>query len=1115
MKVFLSYHHTTLDAGLAEFLARELASEFDVFIDRELRVGDDWPREIQKQLEASDAVIVLLSRESVERPILQREVTTAFEISEKRPMEILPVKIAGAEIPIELAQLDRIQYRELATVFEDPAPLATDLAEALREAERRQSLIPKTATATEVEAAARDDGAEKPEDPAIAIYRAWARDRHAGLDLLGLGAGDVQLRLEEVYVPLRIAHCAPRLDLEARAGKRRGELAWELATGDIELESIFTRGGDAGPHAVIFGEPGAGKTTCLKKLHHLCFEEGAVELGLAAGTLPLLLPLRWLRTVDLDSSLPQLLDAYLGDTAGEDLPTGIAERLWRAGRLLLLLDGLDEIASETQRARVATLLETELTAKGAPRTVISCRYSGYGDSVRLGEAFLHLDVRPLDAAQVRRLVRTWFRAAERALPRYTQAEATSAAESLVAALDGAGYSSQQLKVLVGSPLLLTLLCVVVLRGGDMPRQRVAFYDQCLRVLLGKWGKAARHTEPLLEVETALAVLRPLAYALHAAERKDDLHTAEAINHIEKRLAELAVDASPFAVHDWLYRETGVLEEYAPQRYGFLHLGLQEYLAAAHIASRGGEILERLGRDFGEKWWREVVLLLAGLPGHQVLRPFLERVVGSTALLEHADLIRECLTEAPEVDLEPLLALLTEDVEPTRQAAALRLVRGRCDPRILEQAEGLTASPAGDVAALARQLVAECAAATPAVEASPDLFLMHPPEALAPARALAEALRRKGFRLFAEPGSEWPAKLEEMLQRTRGVAVLVGPEGPAPWEQAELRTCLELFARRRRRIVPVLSAGASDFPPLPAELPWATWVDLREGLTDSGCAALESALAAPADPEMDFSLMALEVSMTPEPGHDFPEPITGGHWLWIPGGQFLMGDSKSHRKSEQPAHWVRVSPFWLAKTPVTNKQYGVFLERSDYEEPPTWRDRRFSGEEQPVVGVSWIDAQEYCRWLSKELGFSVGLPSEAQWEFAARGEEGRIYPWGNEEPEPSRACFDLDFEKGKPARVGSFPDGKGPFGNLDMAGNVWEWCRDAWHKETYAERVKTGAETVDPLVRGTDREDVVRVLRGGGWVYPAVYLRAAYRFRSPALGRGGDVGFRVSAAPASS
>jgi formylglycine-generating enzyme required for sulfatase activity len=232
-----------------------------------------------------------------------------------------------------------------------------------------------------------------------------------------------------------------------------------------------------------------------------------------------------------------------------------------------------------------------------------------------------------------------------------------------------------------------------------------------------------------------------------------------------------------------------------------------------------------------------------------------------------------------------------------------------------------------------------------------------------------------------------------------------------------------------------------------------------------------------------------------------EPITelrtGIRFVWVCGGCFEMGDGKSLQAP--PAHRVQVSPFWLGETPVTNAQYEVFLKERDAQEPAFWRDpktgnrhpRFCSSPEQPVVGVNWDEAQAFCRWLEKIWGRAVMLPSEAQWEFAARGVDGLIYPWGNEPPpDATRACFGLDPKTGQPAPVddSTRAAGRGPFGTLDQAGNVWEWCQDA--------------------------EDSARILRGGGWSDPALNLRAASRLPRHARGRDDDFGFRVAAKPAS-
>jgi formylglycine-generating enzyme required for sulfatase activity len=153
---------------------------------------------------------------------------------------------------------------------------------------------------------------------------------------------------------------------------------------------------------------------------------------------------------------------------------------------------------------------------------------------------------------------------------------------------------------------------------------------------------------------------------------------------------------------------------------------------------------------------------------------------------------------------------------------------------------------------------------------------------------------------------------------------------------------------------------------------------------------------------------------------------------------------------------------------------------------------------------------FCRWLAGHSGRDVVLPSEAQWELAARGEGGGLFPWGEEEPDNSRACFGLKWETGQPAPVGSFPAGRGPYNHLDLAGNVWEWCLDVWDEEAYRERA--GSEPRDPVVEEGDKD--WRVLRGGGWSNPAENLRSAIRFRDPAANRNRHIGFRVAVVPSS-
>ncbi len=216
-------------------------------------------------------------------------------------------------------------------------------------------------------------------------------------------------------------------------------------------------------------------------------------------------------------------------------------------------------------------------------------------------------------------------------------------------------------------------------------------------------------------------------------------------------------------------------------------------------------------------------------------------------------------------------------------------------------------------------------------------------------------------------------------------------------------------------------------------------------------------------------------------------------VYVPGGEFTLG-ADDIADEEKPIHQVRLSPFWIGKFPVTNEQFARFLEANPKQRKPgRWNDESFNQPLQPVVGVSWEDAVAYCRWAGLEL------PSEAQWEAAARGQDQRRYPWGNAEPTASLANF--DGKEGKTTPVGSYPSGAGPYGTLDQAGNVWEWCADAWDESAYKGR----EGQLDPVA--TSDEVAGRVLRGGSWFDQAWNLAAAFRLRLGAGNRGRRIGFR--------
>jgi formylglycine-generating enzyme required for sulfatase activity len=189
---------------------------------------------------------------------------------------------------------------------------------------------------------------------------------------------------------------------------------------------------------------------------------------------------------------------------------------------------------------------------------------------------------------------------------------------------------------------------------------------------------------------------------------------------------------------------------------------------------------------------------------------------------------------------------------------------------------------------------------------------------------------------------------------------------------------------------------------------------------------------------------------------------GAEVVFIPAGVFLMGSKDGNGKAdEQPQHTVYLDSYYIYKYDVTVAEYRTFCQATGRAMPdaPSWGWL----ENHPMVDVSWNDAKAYADWAG------AALPSEAQWEKAARGTDGRLYPWGN----------DWDAAKcntgsKQTSSVGSFPAGASPYGCLDMAGNVWQWCAD-WYGEDYYKNSPTN----NPTGPATGE---VRVLRGGSWYY---------------------------------
>ncbi|MDZ4160202.1 MAG: SUMF1/EgtB/PvdO family nonheme iron enzyme, partial [Anaerolineaceae bacterium] len=223
-------------------------------------------------------------------------------------------------------------------------------------------------------------------------------------------------------------------------------------------------------------------------------------------------------------------------------------------------------------------------------------------------------------------------------------------------------------------------------------------------------------------------------------------------------------------------------------------------------------------------------------------------------------------------------------------------------------------------------------------------------------------------------------------------------------------------------------------------------------------------------------------------------------VYVQEGEFEMGSNDGYW-DEQPVHKVYLDAYWIDQTEVTNGMYARCVAAGACTPPSQTKSYTRSSyygnprnDEYPVIYVNWIQANDYCKWAGGRL------PTEAEWEKAARSTDGRQYPWGNQAPNASLLNYNSDIED--TTAVGSYPTGASPYGALDMAGNVWEWVAD-WYDEDYYSR--SPGENPQGSSGGT-----FRARRGGSWYNTELPVRSAIRRRYAPVSSSFLIGFRCAA-----
>jgi formylglycine-generating enzyme required for sulfatase activity len=501
-------------------------------------------------------------------------------------------------------------------------------------------------------------------DAEIRDYRQKAESLHGTLPVAGFASQlKVPINIEEIYVPLRAM-----VDLRgvadapfADAAQAEEVLRGSRAGLEISMPEAFRQSDQRDQKGiVILGDPGSGKTTHLKRVLLWCLRNRAPDIGLPEQMLPVFLPLRELD--NLERGLDYFIEQQL---ASPHLKTsqGFGRRMLQRGHLLLLLDGLDEVAAIERRQQVSQWITEALRSHPSCRFVVTCRFAGYDKRVRMSADFLEMHLRPLSEEQVEQFVHSWYRIVEKGLaedPDQAEGIAAEKAARLVARLKESDFRARRVFELTRNPLLLTNICLVHRHRGSLPQKRARLYEECIDVLLEHW-RGSKGLEIGVAAADGRRVLQPAAYWMHGREGRTRATADELAPHIESALKAVnwqGGGSKPFL--NTIRNESGLLTGWDQEHYGFMHLGFQEYLAAREIRRLhfgGSDALKRLAAQFGDSWWQEVGLLLLALEEPSLFVPYMREVVRQPAFARHSDLVELCLDDAAETSPQPFVELL--------------------------------------------------------------------------------------------------------------------------------------------------------------------------------------------------------------------------------------------------------------------------------------------------------------------------------------------------------------------------------------------------------------------------------------------------------------------------
>ena len=385
-----------------------------------------------------------------------------------------------------------------------------------------------------------------------------------------------------------------------------------------------------------------------------------------------------------------------------------------------------------------------------------------------------------------------------------------------------------------------------------------------------------------------------------------------------------------------------------------------------------------------------------------------------------------------------------------------------------------------------------------------VFLCHATSDKPAVRELHRRLTADGFAPWLDeedllPGHDWQYEIPKAVRQSDVVIVCLSPQASnkAGYVQKEIKFALDAADEQPEGTIFLIPLKLAECT-VPDRLSRWQWVYL---FSPNGYERLLRALRQrAADLDVPPSAPALN-AMT----------WGGLQFVRVPAGKFLMGskdDNKLASDDERPQHTVEIAyDYWIGKYPVTNKQFAQFVASAQYQfDQGDWQKKA----NHPVINATWRDAMAYCQWLNETLrgelkGQTLRLPTEAEWEKAARGTQGYEWPWGNEFDQSK--CNSSEGGKGSTTSVDDYSSrGDSPYGAADMAGNVLEWCHSIYKPYSYSYQADDGREN--------ESGSEWRVLRGGAFGRDRGYARCAFRNDAHPDIRRDDLGWRVVVSPGS-